>query len=95
MDPIAACGVVPAVPHPDRPKLMSPRFAEMFDSATYAALRHDRFRIHFQYLMASERAVPYDFFAITAGSQTLAQRFADSPSVTDFSGFRLISPKSV
>ena len=95
VDPIAACGVVPAVPHPDRPKLMSPRFAEMFDSATYAALRRDRFRIHFQYLMASERAVPYDFFAITAGSQTLAQRFADSPSVTDFSGFCLISPKSV
>jgi len=92
VDPIAACGVVPSAPRPDRPKLLSPRFADMFDATTYAALRRDRFRIHFQYLMASERAVPYDFFAITAGHQTLAQRFAHIPSVTDFSLFRLLKP---
>ncbi|MFM9901221.1 MAG: hypothetical protein ACKVOT_09405 [Polaromonas sp.] len=88
VDPIAACGVVPAVPHPDRPKLLSPRFADMFGASAYAALRRDRFRIHFQYLMASERAVPYDFFAITAGHVTLAQRFASLPSVTGFTGFQ-------
>lgn len=88
VDPIAACGVVPAVPHLDRPKLLSPRFADMFGASAYAALRRDRFRIHFQYLMASERAVPYDFFAITAGHQTLAQRFASLPSVTGFQGFQ-------
>lgn len=88
VDPIAACGVVPAVPRPDRPKLLSPRFADMFGAAAYAALRRDRFRIHFQYLMASERAVPYDFFAITAGHVTLAQRFASLPSVTGFTGFQ-------
>ena len=88
VDPIAACGVVPDVPQSDRPKLLSPRFAEMFDSATYSVLRRDRFRIHFQYLMASERTVPYDFFAITAGSQTLAQRFAQNSSINDFRGFR-------
>lgn len=88
VDPIAACGVVPTVPHLDRPKLLSPRFADMFDLPAYTALRRDRFRIHFQYLMASERAVPYDFFAITAGHLTLAQRFADLPSVTGFKGFQ-------
>ena len=88
VDPVAACGVVPAAPHADRPKLLSPRFADMFGASVYAALRRDRFRIHFQYLMASERAVPYDFFAITAGHQTLAQRFANLPSVTDFQGFQ-------
>ena len=88
VDPIAACGVLPTVPHLDRPKLLSPRFADMFEAPAYATLRRDRFRIHFQYLMASERAVPYDFFAITAGHQTLAQRFADLPSVTGFKGFQ-------
>ena len=88
VDPIAACGVVPAVPHLDRPKLLSPRFADMFEAPVYTALRRDRFRIHFQYLMASERNVPYDFFAITAGHQTLAQRFASLPSVTGFQGFQ-------
>ena len=88
VDPIAACGVVPAVPHTDRPKLLSPRFADMFAAPAYAALRRDRFRIHFQYLMASQRTVPYDFFAMTAGHQTLAQRFADQPSVTRFKGFQ-------
>ena len=88
VDPIAACEVVPAAGHVDRPKLLSPRFADMFDASAYAVLRQDRLRIHFQYLMASERNVPYDYFAITAGDQTLAQRFASLPSVTGFDGFR-------
>ena len=91
VDPVAACGVIPDAPHTDRPKLLSPRFADMFDAATYAALRRDRFRIHFQYLLASKHVVPYDFFAITAGHQTLAQRFAHIPSVTDFGMFRLFN----
>ena len=89
VDPIAACGVVAKVPHANRPKLLSPRFADMFQEPTYTALKQDRLRIHFQYLMASEQSVPYDFFAITAGHQTLAQRFADSPSVIGFKGFQL------
>ena len=95
VNPIAACGVIPGVQQTDRPKLLSPRFAEMFDAATYATLRRDRFRIHFQYLMASERRVPYDFFAITAGDQTLTERFAESPSITNFSGFRVGKPQRV
>jgi hypothetical protein len=68
----------------DRPKLLSPRFADMFDAADYAAIRRDRFRCHFQYLMASRKSVPYDYFAITAGNQTLAGRYQSMPSVTDY-----------
>ena len=45
----------------------SARFDKMFDPATYAALKKDPFRIHFQYLMASERPVDNDFFTLTAG----------------------------
>ncbi|PVE41816.1 hypothetical protein [Limnohabitans planktonicus] len=70
------------------PKLLSPRFAEMFESAQYRALRKDKFRMHFQYLMASDRAVDYDFFLITAADRSLATRYADAASVVDFSGLR-------
>ena len=82
---------MPTALQADRPKLLSPRFADMFDATTYAALRRDRFQIHFQYLLASNHAVPYDYFAITADHQSLAQCFARIPSVTDFSMFRLFN----
>ena len=92
VDPVAACGVKDfggVARLPDRPKLRSPRFAEMFDAATYRALRRDKFRIHFQYLMATANPVPYDYFAITAGTQTLAARFSSFPSVIDYNRFQI------
>jgi hypothetical protein len=73
---------------PDRPKLLSPKFAEMFEPAAYAELRRDKFRMHFQYLMASPRPVRFEYFAITAGAEMLASRFAADGSVTDYRGLR-------
>ena len=70
------------------PKLLSPRFAEMFSPSDYATIRRDRFRCHFQYLMASKKAVPFDYFAITAGHKTLTDRFRADPSVTDYKDLR-------
>lgn len=87
-DPLEGCGVDVPDRLPDRPKLLSPRFAEMFDTYTYRALRPDKFRIHFQYLMASQRPVDYDYFRITAGAMTLAHRFGGSESITDYRGLR-------
>lgn len=87
-DPIRALGVPAAAARPEHPKLLSPRFAEMFEPAGYRALKKDKFRMHFQYLMASARPVEYDYFRITAGSRTLAERFAHCPSVTDFATLR-------
>lgn len=84
-DPIALTGDVLG----KSPKLLSPKFAEMFDPPNYFALRRDKLRIHFQYLMSSQRAVDYDFFLTTAGDQSLAQRYAHLPSVTSFAGLRL------
>jgi len=86
-EPLAAAGLPPA-PRADHPKLLSPRFAALFSPARYAEVRRDRFRLHFQYLMASELPGVYDYTAITAGPQTLKQRFASQPSVTDFTQFR-------
>lgn len=71
------------------PKLLSPRFAAMFAPADYAAVRKDRFRLHFQYIMSAPIADAYDYFAITAGSRTLAERFAHLPSVA---GFNTLKP---
>jgi hypothetical protein len=34
--------------------------------------------------MATQKLVKYDYFAITAGELTLAERFKDDPSVTDY-----------
>lgn len=82
----------PPAPRPDRPKLVSPRFAEMFDPQEYRRLRRDKLRMHFQYLMASELPAEYDYFRLTAGARTLAERFARLPSVTGFHTLRPFGP---
>lgn len=76
-------------PLPRRPKLINPRFIQLFDAAHYRRLRRDKFRCHFQYIMAGERTGEWDYIAITAGPQSLADRFADTPGVGDFRGFAL------
>ena len=43
----------------------------MFEPARYAEVRRDFFRIHFQYLMATERPVDNDYFSLTAGPRPL------------------------
>lgn len=88
VDPLVACGLDGAARLPDRPKLLSPKFADMFDAPDYRALRGDRFRVHFQYLMASKKPVAYDYFAITAGAMTLAQRFSSFQSTQGYARFR-------
>lgn len=85
-DPVTAAGLPPA--RPNHPRLLSPRFAATFSPAAYREIRRDRFRLHFQYLMASELRGDYDYTAITAGPLTLADRHGAQPSVTDFVQFR-------
>jgi hypothetical protein len=88
VDPTAPCEQ--AIPEAQRPKLISPRFAKLFTPATYLRVRWDKYRCHFQYLMASELPGDYDFFSIVAGPMTLAQRFAHQPSVRQFGGVSLL-----
>ncbi len=90
VDPVAACGISDAAQQENRPKLLSPRFAEMFEPLGYAAISSDKFKIHFQYLMASNKPVLYDYFSITAGNTTLAKRFSEQTSITDYKGLKLI-----
>ena len=70
------------------PKRLSAGFARMFEAPRYRAIRRDKYRCHFQYLMATDLPVAYDYFAITAGPQRLLSRFATQPGVTRFQRFQ-------
>lgn len=76
-DPVAVTGVAP----PDQrwPLVISAAFTQTLSKDTQKQLRHRWFRLHFQYLCAFDRPNDYDYFAITCGAITLADRFADRP----------------
>ena len=86
--PITACGVPHDAADGAKVKLLNPRFAEQFDATAYATLKRDKFRLHFQYLHAAPQPGDYDYFAITSGPLSLAQRYAAQPSVEDFHRLR-------
>ncbi|MFT6458698.1 hypothetical protein [Pseudophaeobacter arcticus] len=72
-DPVAVSGVAPA----DKrwPLVFSAAFTQTLSPARWAALRWRFFRLHFQYLCAFDQPGDYDYFRITAGAQTLRQRY--------------------
>lgn len=73
-DPLPACGLTPILGA--GPIIMSPRFFKIFSTARYKKLRRQWFTMHFLYLMASEYAGDYDYFAMTAGTHSMASRYA-------------------
>jgi hypothetical protein len=56
MDPTEVCLDGQAGPdlHSGGPKRLSPRFAQSFSPGRYRAIKRDKYRCHFQYLMATE-----------------------------------------
>lgn len=98
-DPVAVTGVAPAGKR--WPLVLSAAFSQTLTPARWKALRWRFFRLHFQYLCAFDnlpgRADDYDYFRITAGPMTLAQRFAGrAPSKSRIehavSGHRTMAP---
>ncbi|MDE9449276.1 hypothetical protein J3R80_02190 [Aliiroseovarius sp. Z3] len=75
-DPVAVSGVAP-----DRekkwPLVVSAAFSKTLSPARWKELRWRFFRLHFQYLCAFDRPGDYDYFQITAGPLTLADRYRD------------------
>ena len=69
MDPFIASGIATTTRAGYRMK--SARFDRMFDPGTYIQLRRDFFRVHFQYLMATQRPVDNDFFGLACGPRPL------------------------
>ena len=78
-DPVAVSGV--ARDGKRWPLVLSAAFTQTLSPARWKALRWRFFRLHFQYLCAFDRPGDYDYFAITAGPLTLADRYhGRSPS---------------
>ncbi|MEY8841415.1 hypothetical protein AB9K41_20490, partial [Cribrihabitans sp. XS_ASV171] len=73
-DPVSVSGVAPE----DKrwPLVISAAFTQTLSPETWAKLRWRFFRLHFQYLCAFDRPGDYDYFRVTAGPMTLAERFA-------------------
>ena len=74
-DPVAVSGVAPE--GQKWPLVMSAAFSQTLSPARWKALRRKYFRLHFQYLCAFDRPGDYDYFRITAGPMTLADRFCN------------------
>ena len=77
VDPLKVSGISRPQNGPVRPQQFPVRIVKMFPPDVYAVIKKDIFRIHFQYIMAGELLTDYDFFAITAGPLSLAQRFPE------------------
>jgi hypothetical protein len=82
VDPLAVSGISRPSGIPQRPLQFPVRIVKMFPPAAYARLKKDIFRVHFQYIMAGELLTDYDFFAITAGPKSLAERYPEDPQRT-------------
>ncbi|MCF2903692.1 hypothetical protein L0666_01715 [Octadecabacter sp. CECT 8868] len=74
-DPVAVSGVAPE--GHKWPLVISAAFTQTLSPERWKELRWKFFRLHFQYLCAFDRVGDYDYFRITAGPMTLADRFRD------------------
>lgn len=74
-DPVAVSGVAPK--GQSWPLVISAAFTRTLSPARWRELRWRFFRLHFQYLCAFDRPGDYDYFRVTAGPLTLAERFAE------------------
>ncbi|MGL4281098.1 MAG: hypothetical protein ACRCS0_12075 [Albidovulum sp.] len=80
-DPVKVTGVAPEGQR--WPLILSAAFTQTLSPARWRKLRWRFFRLHFQYLCAFDRPGDYDYFRITAGPLTLADRYRDrAPSKT-------------
>ena len=80
-DPVAVSGVAPKGKR--WPLVISAAFTQTLSPKRWKELKRRYFRLHFQYLCAFDQPGDYDYFRITAGAQTLDDRFKDrqpSPS---------------
>lgn len=73
-DPVAVTGV--AGPNQRWPLVLSAAFTQTLSPEKQKEMRWRWFRRHFQYLCAFDRPGDYDYFAITSGPVSLADRFA-------------------
>ncbi|WP_176249140.1 hypothetical protein [Sulfitobacter sp. HGT1] len=85
-DPVAVSGVAPE--GKKWPLVFSAAFTQSLSPARWKELRWRFFRLHFQYLCAFDAPKDYDYFQITAGPHSLAERYAHRPA----SKSRIVKP---
>lgn len=77
-DPLAEPGgALPSTERRAGPKVISAAFKDTMAPESFAAIRGNHFRRHFQYLYVFEKPRAFDYFRITAGPISLAARFRD------------------
>lgn len=80
-DPVAVSGV--ATEQSSKPLVLSAAFSKTLSKEMWDGLRWNFIKRHFQYLCAFDRPGRYDYFRITAGPKTLANRFrGQNPSAS-------------
>ncbi len=72
-DPVAVSGVAPEGKR--WPLVISAAYSQTLSPKRQAELKWRLFELHFQYLNAFDQPGDYDYFRITAGPMTLAERF--------------------
>ena len=72
-DPVAVSGV--ATDASKWPVAFSAAFSQTLSEDRWNEMKRQYFRLHFQYLCAFDRPGDYDYFRVTAGPQTLADRY--------------------
>ena len=77
-DPVAVSGIAPRSGK-RWPIVFSAAFTQSLSPERWKDLKRRYFRLHFQYLCAFDRPKDYDYFQITAGPFTLADRYANRP----------------
>ena len=88
-DPVESSGITRPAGSEPKPKLLSAKLFDLYSPETFQAVRRNWYKVHFQYLMASERLGDYDYIAITAGPLTLADRYSHRATTCDFDRFKL------
>jgi hypothetical protein len=93
-DPVSVTGVAPEGKR--WPLVISAAFTQTLSPERWRAMRWRFFKLHFQYLCAFDRPGDYDYFRITGGAQTLADRYrgrapSKSRIETPLSGYRSIA----
>tara|TARA_B110000285_G_scaffold59919_1_gene68731 strand:+ start:4987 stop:6198 length:1212 start_codon:yes stop_codon:yes gene_type:complete len=78
-DLVTMAGVSREQGAPVWPRRVPVSIVKMFPPESYAIIKKDLFRVHFQYIMAADLMMDYDYFAITAGPLKLASRYAETP----------------
>jgi pimeloyl-ACP methyl ester carboxylesterase len=75
-NPLTAAGVTVDGRPPQRPLVVAGGFRERLAPENYERASWDVFRMHFQYLMASERPWPHDYLSLTTGATPFRALFA-------------------